>query len=332
MSYQKGEDVNVGFARETTRGTAETPSMWMPARVPAGIQLIVDKVPIRETRGSGVSSQGSTVVQRRAEGDVEFNVRNNSIGFLFLSLLGSISTSTLVTGVYQHIFTILTGNPQFPTLTTGLSKNGSQDYKYARTLVTALEIRTPVNDLVNATASLLAADETTNADFTPSFDLDVDQYFRHYDLTIKVADDVAGLGAASAFMVKEFSLSIINNGRVNQNISQLTPGDVLAVMHEITGSMKVDYDGEAQHDWYEDGAYKAMSISMVRADVDIDAAGTTANPTITIVLPKVSIETLTNDRPIDDIVMEEFGFTAHFDEDEAQAIEVTVINNTANYD
>ena len=306
--------------------------MWMPARVPAGIRLVVDKVPIRETRGSGVSSQGSTVVQRRAEGDVEFNVRNNTIGFILLSLLGKVTTSTLVSGVYQHIFEILTGNPQYPTLTTGLSQNGAQDYKYARTLVTALEVRTPVNDLVNATASLLAADETTNSDFTPAYDLDVDSYFRHYDLTIKVAAAVADLGAASAFPVKEFSLSIVNNGRVNQNISQLTPGDVLAVMHEITGSMKVDYDGEAQHDWYEDGVYKAMSITMVRTDIDIDAGGGTRNPTITIVLPKVSIESLTPDRPIDDIVMEEFEFTAHYDEDEAQAIEITVINSTANYD
>lgn len=331
MAYLKGEDINIGFARETTRGTTEAPTQWLPARAPSGIRQIVEKAPIRETRGSGIGSQGSVVVQKRAEGEVEFNVRNNTIGFILLSLLGKVTTSNPVTGVYSHLFEVLTGNPQFPTLTTGLSQNGAQDYKYARTLVTALEIRTPVNDLVNATAQLLAAEESTQSDYTPSFS-SADHYFRHYDVTIKIASLVGGLAAASATKVKEFSLSIVNNGRVNQNVSELNPGDVLAVLHEITGSLKIDYQGETQHDWYADGSYKAMSITLSRSDVDIDATGGTVAPSITIVLPKVSIESLTPDRPIDDITSEDVEFTAHFDSVTSKAIDITVVNNTANYD
>lgn len=330
MAYLKGEDVNLGVARETTRGTPETPTQWIPGRTPTGVRMLVETAPIRETRGTGIGSQGSVVVQKRTEGDLEFNVRNNSIGMLFLSLLGTVNTSAAGTGAYSHVFTVLTGNPQFPVLTLGLSQLGQQDYEYSRCLVTALEIRTPVNDLVNATVSFVGAAENTHADYTPSFATD-DHYFRHYDITLKIASNVAGISGASALKVKEFSLSIVNNGRVNQNVSELVPGDVLAILHEITGSLRIDYQDETFHDLYAAGTYRALQIEMKRTDIDIDTGGGTQNPTVSILLPKVSFTAREQDRPIDDIVSETLDFTAHYDEAETKAIQVTVVNTTANY-
>lgn len=329
MSYLKGEDINLGIARETTRGTAEDPSTFIPGRTPTGVRLVVEKTPIRETRGGGMSSQGSVMVQKRSEGDLEFNVRNQTIGFLFLSLLGKVTTSA-AGSAYSHLFEILTGDPQNPTLTLALSQLGQQDYQYKKCIVTSLEIRTPVDDLVNATASFVGVAEDTHADYTVAFP-STDYYFRHYDVSIKIAANVAGLGAASALSIKEFSLSIVNNGRVNQNIGELTPGDVLAIMHEVTGSLKVDYTGETYHDIYAAEAYRAMQITMARTDVDIDAGGGTQNPTVTIVLPKVSFTNNEPDRPIDDLASEDIEFMAHLDETLGYGIQVTCINNLANY-
>lgn len=329
MGYLKGEDINLGIARETVRGTPETPSTYIPARTPTGITLIVDKTPVRETRGTGMSSQGAVMVQKRAEGDLEFNVRNQTLGFLLLSLLGKVTTSA-AGSAYSHLFEILTGNPQNPTLTLGLSQLGQQDYEYAKCIVTALEIKTPVNDLVNATAKFLGKGEETHADYTVAFP-STDYYFRHYDVTIKLADDVAGLAAADAMALKEFSLSIVNNGRVNQNIGELNPSDVLALMMEVSGSFAVDYNGETLHDLYASEAYKAMSISMVRTDIDIDSGGGTQNPTVTFVMPKVSLTKRDSDRPIDDIAGENIEFMAHFDETAGYGIQATIINNLANY-
>lgn len=326
MTFVKGEDINIGIARETVRGTPETPSQWIPGRTPTGVHLVVDKVPIKETRGGGMSSQGNVMVQKRSEGDLEFNVRNNSIGMLLLSLLGSVSTSANGSA-YDHTFSILTGNPQHPTLTLGLSQLGQQDYEYKKCICTALELRTPIDDLVNATAEFMGVDEATHADYSPAF-ADTDHYFRHYDVTIKMAADVAGLGAASAMAVKEFSLSLANNGRVNQNIGSLNPADVFGLMHEITGSIAVDYDGEANHAIYAAEAYKAMEITLERSDIDLD---TGIHPKIVITLPKISYSNLTPDRPIDDIATEGIEFMAHYDEDEAKGIEIVVTNSIANY-
>lgn len=326
MTYIKGEDVNIGIARETSRGTAETPSVWIPGRTPTGVKQIVEKAIIKETKGTGMASQGSVLVQKRAEGDLEFNVRNGSIGMMLLSLLGKVTTST-AGSAYSHLFEILTGNPQYPTLTLGLAQLGMQDYQYRKCICTQLEVRTPVDDLVNATASFVGAEESTHADYTPSF-ASTDYFFRHYDVVIKIAADVASLSGASALGVKEFSLSLSNNGRVNQNIGELNPSDVLGLMIEVGGKLKIDYAGETYHDIYAAGTYKAMSITMTRSDVALD---TGVYPKVQFVMPKVSFENLNPDRPIDDIVAEEMEFVAHYDEDEGYGIQATVVNSIANY-
>lgn len=327
MGYLKGEDINLGIARETVRGTAEAPQAWVPGRTPTGVRLVTTKTPIRETKGSGMSASGEVMVQKRSEGDLEFNVRNNSIGYLLLSLLGKVTTSANGSD-YDHLFEILTGNAQFPTLTLALSQLGQQDYRYAKAICTALEIRTPVDDLVNATASFLGVGEEAVSDYTIAWP-DNDYYFRHYDISIKIATDVAGLGAASALKVKEFSLSIANNGRVNQNIGELTPGDVFGILHEITGSMKIDYDGETHHDIYASEAYRAMQITLERTDIDLSSSS--IHPKIVITLPKISYSNLTADRPMDDIASQDIEFMAHFDETEGEGINVVVTNETANY-
>lgn len=326
MGYIKGEDINLGIARETVRGTPEVPSMFIAGRTPTGVRQIVEKTTFKETKGTGMASQGAVMVQKRSEGDLEFNVKNGSLGYILLSLLGKITTAANGTA-YDHTFEILTGNPQYPTLTLALSQLGQQDYEYAKCIATSLEIRTPVDDLVNATVNFVGVSEAVHADYTVAFP-DTDHYFRHYDVTIKMAPDVSGLSGASPMSVKEFSISIANNGRVNQNIGSLNPGDVLGLMLEITGSMKIDYTGETYHDIYAAEAYRALEISMVRSDVTLD---TGVFPSIVITLPKISFKDNKPDRPIDDIAAEGIEFEAHYDDDEASGISIVITNEIANY-
>jgi hypothetical protein len=331
MSYLKGEDINLGVGVEEPRGTAVSPTIWIPGRTPTGVKVQVEKTQIRETKGSGMSSQGSVIIQKRSEGDLEFNVRNGSIGYFLLSLLGKV-TSAPSGDAYTHTFDILTGNPQYPTLTLALSQLGQQDYEYKKVLVTSFELKTPVDDLVNAKVTFVGVDEAVHADYTPSFPSS-DYFFRHYDVTIKIADNVAGLGAASPLKLKEFNLNINNNGRVNQNISELNPGDVLGILHEVSGSMKIDYDGETHHDIYVNNTYKALQITLQRTDIEIGSESPAGdNPKIVITLPKISYTNFTPDRPIDDIVAQGIDYMAHYDESAGYGIRVVVTNEIPAYE
>jgi len=266
-----------------------------------------------------------------------------------------------------------------------------------------------------------------------------------------MADSYDDLDSAAAMSLKEFSLSIENSARVNQNIGELNPGNVIALVQSIKATMKADYfenldqkiggtgkeytlktavsedatdkqtftptkkyqtkivfkatakgtgdwtvivhdsennlvalqviknadiavgyntailpwtwtsgeyhvhiissvaDGKVatsttedletaemsfyyktNRDYFTAGLYKALRVEIERTDKTI---GTSSHPKLVIDLPKVSFETWTPDRPIDDIVGESVELTAHYDGSEgvAKAIDITLVNETANY-
>lgn len=325
-----GEQVQLGVGIEDARGTGVSPQAWIPARTPAGIVSVVEKVPIKETRGSGIASQGSEVVQKRAEGDLEFNVRSATLGYFLLSLLGEVDSVTAL-GATTHTFTRQVSGPQNPALTLALAQPGVQHYEYPLAVVSQLEIRTPIDDLVNATVSFVASKENTHANYTPAFQEDDDVIFRAHDVTIKFASNVAGLAAASGVCLNELTLTIANNSRGKQCIGNVNLTDVFSLISEISGSFVADFEDPADYyDVFKSGGYKAMQIIMERDD--LPSIGSSAlKHKVTITLPKVSFDGYTPDRPIDDIVTESIDFMAHYDEDEDMAIEVVLQNAQAEY-
>lgn len=330
MSNLLGENINLGLGVETTRGTEATISDWVPARTPAGINVIVDKTPIKETRGTRFSSTGFETTHKRAEGELEFNVRNRTIGYILKSLLGSVSSALKSgeTAVYEHIFTVLSASPSNPSLTVGISRPGFTDYKYLLALVSALELRTPMDDLVNATATFLASDEAEKSpSYTPAF-TDEDTYFRNHDLRVKIASNVAGLSSADAICIKDLKLKISNNAKPQMCVASISPIDILGMTYEIEGTLKVDYTAKDNHDRYVNSTVFAMEISMENTSKTI---GSASHPKIVITLPNVSIKTYKEDRPIDDIVSEELGISCHYSLSDNSAITVKVINEKENY-
>lgn len=252
MPFLRGEDINIGVGMEdpAARGTIVAPQIWIPGRTPTGIKPDIKKVLIKETRASGVDTQGSEIVQKSASGPLEFNVRCGSIGYLLKSWLGK-TTPTIVEAakVWSHLFEILPQNPEHPSLSLGLSQPNVQDYEYGLSLVKTLELRTPVEDLVNATIGFIAAkeQEKAGAAFDVSFG-STDYVFRHQDVKIKFADAAAtwvltkaSLASAAALSLKEFSFSGDNGARVNQNIGELVPGNTLALLQSLTATLKADF-------------------------------------------------------------------------------------------
>lgn len=330
-SLLRGEDLNIGVGVEnpSARGTNVAPQAYIPGRTPSGINVEVVKSLLKETKASGINSQGSVVVQRRASGDLEFNVKSETIGYILKSLLGSVSSVVVSGSVKDHTFEVLSNNPQFPTLTLALSQPSHQDYDYPGCLVRSLNLNIPVDDLVNATVEFIALDEEESvaSPYSPSFG-STDYYFRPQDVEVKIAANIAGLAAAEAINVKELSLNIQNNARPQQHIGSIIPTDNIANLIEITGNIVLDYADDTYHDYFKNGTSKAMQIKLTRSDVDL----TGGYPTITIQLANITLESSSPDRPIDDIVRDSFGFTAHYDATNTEAINVVVRNTVADYD
>ena len=329
MAYLSGEKILLGLGLEQVRGTAVDPQVWIPARAASTIASIVEQVQIKETRGSGISTDGSEVTTIRAEGDLEFNVRVNTIGYILRSLLGQVSSST-DQGATTHIFSRSNLGPQFPSLTLALSQPGQQSYAYPLAIVSKLELRTPIDDLVNATVSFMAKSESAHPAYSPVWTTD-DVYFRSHDVVISFADDLSGLNAAQGVCIKEFAFTIANNARPNLCLGDINPGDILTLITELSGSFKTDFEGvEEYYDVFKAAGRKAMRIKMVRDD--LAPIGTSGKyPTLQIDLASVTFTGYKADRPLDDIVQENIDFMAHYSEDDGEAITVTLINGTGDY-
>jgi len=327
---QRGEDIVIGVGIEETRGTRVDPQIWIPGRTPTGVKLVVDKTLLKETRASKMASQGSEIVMKRAEGDLEANVRDVSIGFLLKSLLGK-CTSASKQGdatAYEHKFEVLPNNPEHPSLTLALSQP-VQDYDYLLALVSEMKLNIKPDDLINAVFSFVASEEAEKGTpaYVPALTA-ADYIFRHQDVSIKIAANVAGLAAASPIGVKEFALDVKNNAGADQNVGEINPGNVLASTIEATGNFSLNFAAKTMHDYFDDNDTKALQIIIERLDKTV---GASSHPKLVITLPNITFEGWNPDRPIDDIVKEGIDFTAHYDETAEEGIDIVLTNGRTDY-
>lgn len=334
MPILRGEDVIMGVGLESVRGTVVAPQMWVPGRSPSGIRPIQDRVAVKETRGSKLATSSEEIIQKRAEGDFEMNVRVNSIGYFLKSLLGevaSVSKGGANAAVFDHTFTLLEDTPEHPSLSLGLHQKGIQDYQYRLAGASKIEFELTPTDLIMAKLALGAAAESEKTPaYSPDFSTAVhtgDHHFRHQDVTIKLAANVAGLGAASPLKVKSLGLSLDNGLRPDQNVTELNPGNMLVTEVKFDGKFELDYQSKDLHDVFDTNASRALQISMVRTDVTI---GSSANPGIVITFPRITFNNWEPNRPIEEVVREALSFNVLQSPTE-EAIEVVVTNLLTGY-
>ncbi len=329
MTFIRGEELNVGIGIEdpSNRGDLVEPQVWIGGRTPTGINVELIKTLLKETKASGMMSRGSEIVRRSASGDLEFNVRSESLGYLLKSLMGKV-TSTVVSGsIMSHKFEILASNPEYPSMSIYLSQPGQQDYGYNGSVSKNISFSHPTDDLVNAVVSMIALDEAEVVDKTVAFSAS-DYTFRPYEVEIKIADDIAGLAAADPIDVKDYNLNLENNSQGNQPLGTIVSKTNLAGLAEVGGSIVIDYENDTYHDLFKAGTYKAFQIKYTRADVDL---GGGVNPSVTIQMARVSFEASNPNRPLDDIIQDSFDFLAHYDEVEGEGVTITLVNEIADY-
>lgn len=323
----RGESIALGVAVEAVRGTFAEPQDFIRLREPAGLQTITDTVDIKEATGSGVDTQGQEIIKSKVEGPLSFNLRFRTIGYLLKSLLGSLNSANEAgeTVVYRHTITLDPDVLQ-PALSMALAK-GDLDHKAVNgAVVSTLSLNFPLEDVINGEATIMGRSEAAHANFTPAFADDDFLAPRHY-MTIKIAANVAGLGAATAIPITGASLSLDRQTREKMVISSLSPADFIARLLNITGSFTWEKSADTYRDLAVANTPRALQIDVINTAQDI---GVGSNPGITIVLPNVTFKQAET-RPLDDVVTEQIDFKAHYDEAEAKAITISLVNEKATY-
>lgn len=325
--YTRGENMILGVGVEdpASRGTKVAPQEFVRLREPADLNVELEKADIQETRQTGVASQDAVLTKSMVNGSLTPNLRFETIGFFLKSLLGGHSVAS-EDSVYRHTFTLDPTVLQ-PTLTLAYARGGFQHKSVAGSVIDKIGLTFPLDDVINGVIGVKGLGEVNETDYTPAFGSN-DYLAPHQTASIKLATNVAGLSGASAICVTGAEMELNRNSREKQCLSSVAPVDFIAKLLEGSGKFTHEKNDDTYKDLAEANTPQALQIDVVNTAVTI---GGSSNPTLSIVLPKVTLMTQ-EQRPLDDVVTEDVMFKMHYDDTEASAITIDLLNERADYD
>ncbi|TFH72390.1 hypothetical protein E3V39_12480 [Gammaproteobacteria bacterium LSUCC0112] len=319
-----GRLADVGIAKEASRGTAEASAdFWLP-KLTMSVDDVIEQVVDESSVGVIEDSTGASIVGKRAEGEIEGNINDKSIGLLLLSVMGSIDTTgPAETSVYTHTLSVLE-TAQHPSLTI-FQDDPNQDYTYANAVIDSLDLDIALGAFSKYMATFRSKPGAT-ATLTPSYS--AENIFLPQHGTIKTAANLAGLGAASTIDIKSVKLSMKSNVEDDMKLGSVTSADILNKQFSVEGSLELVFnDNTFKTEMLADTA-KAMRIRLTNSDVTI---GTTLNPQITIDLAKVKFSNFARNFANDDIVTATVDFKAFYSLADSKMVTVELINTQASY-
>lgn len=312
----------MGIGKETSRGVGVAAAYAIP-KVNITVDDKANKARSAEQYGN-ISGNGAQaiVTSRFAEGALEGEINVDSFGLILLALFGSESVST-VNAAQKHSFTLNNSN-QHQSLSIHVD-DPIGDMLFKLSMIDSLEITVNQNDIVSFNVSFKCKRGVGDT-YTASFA--ADKKFVGRDLVLKVAANVAALGAATALSVKEVKITISKNTEYDFVLGTLEPEDILNRHFTIQGQITLNYEDRTWRDYMCNGDYKAMGIQLLNARETIG----TNNPTLYLELPIVDFSEWESQRGNDDIAGQTINFHALFDIANNRLIsDAYIVNNVPAY-
>lgn len=325
MSKYIGRVIDLGIGRESSRGVGVAPTYWLPK-----ISFTFDDKVVKAREEAGVGKLGdsddSFVTTKYAQGDLEGEIRDKSFGLLLYSMLGSLSSSSVSDSAYTHSFTV-SESAQHQSLTFVVQDPNSNEM-YKLVMLDSLEIVVELDQVVRFNASFMGKQSVGTSSQTVAYG--TENKFTKKHLALKVASNLAGLGAASTLSVKRLSLTIAKNVTMDDVLGTAEPEDFLNRQLSVEGELELNYEDETWKNYMKNGTHRAMEIVLENTDTLI---GVSSRPKLTIRMPKVDFFDWEPNYDNNEIVRQTISFKAMEDIANANNIISTceLINAVASY-
>ena len=324
MAKFVGRGVNVGFGKETTRGTSVAPSSWF-AKTSISFDDKMETVVDEGNYGTIVDSTGHEVVKRFSEGEIMGSLGVNSISLPLYAMLGAVTTATASGTAKTHTMT-LSESYQSPSLTIAMD-DPVQDKRFALGVINSMTIKVEPKKYVEVSMTFMGK-QGVNSSETVAFT--EDYLLKATHTNILFASDLAGLDVAVAggTCIKSFELTLERTLSEDECISSIAPSDYISTVFAISRSMEVTYENEADYKTKAlTGTTQAMRISILNGDVII--GGGTASPELEIDLAKVGFTEWSRTVSTNEIVTQSVGFKGFYSIADAKAIIARLTNTVA---
>ena len=324
MADQSGRKIAFGIGKESVRGTAVAASYWIQ-HLAADFYNKSNKKYNESVLGVLNKYNASEIVQDWAEGKIEGKVTDKTFGLLLLAALGT-DTPAAHSGetiVYDHVITQSQSN--VPQSLTVVRKDSNSDYRFALAMLQNLEMKVAVGEFVTFVAQFMSKKGATASDTVAYV---AENEFKAKYATVKLATNEAGLGAASAFPVKDCKITIERTLNPYYVVGQNSPADIFVEEFHVKGDMTLRYTDQTYENLHFNNTPQALLLDIVNTDVTL---GNAANPELKIQLPKVVLDAWTVNQNRPNIVEQTFGFEGLYDISTTKELTVTLTNLVSAY-
>lgn len=318
MTKFVGRRGTLGIAIEATRGTAVSPTFW----VPNVTMSFGDRTETaREEQGQGViaDSDSNYVVMKMGEGEVEAQLYDKALGVILTGVLGAAPSSSGV-NPYTHAYTLSNSN-QAKSVSL-YWKDPDRSDMFALGMVNTFQISVEPNGIVNYTIGFMSKTAKDWASQTPNF-TSLGSKFLHQHLQVRLADTVGALSAATAISLKSLELNINKNTMFDSVMGTIEPEDIINQQLSVEGSLELNLEDDTYRDYMLNGTYKAMEVKLLRS----------ASSSLTFQFPRVDFSQWEPDFTLNETAKQTINIKANYDQ--ANALDIistaSLINTQPSY-
>lgn len=324
MSKYIGRLIKLGIGKETVRGTAVAAAYWLP--IAKADHIDKSEYAFNEASiGTILDAFDSVVVKKFAEGGWSALIGDKHFGLVLLSSFGSVASALKggETVVYEHTYSLQEG-AQHQSLTIGIDEpNG--DYQFALGALVSLEVKYELGKVLEYVA-VFRSKKGVSATLTAS--ITSENYFRPHDFSLKLAANLAGLGAAPVTKVKTFNIKFEKEVEDDDVLGSVDPQDILNKQFRISGSVEFIFDDETIKGYALAGTQRAARVEIKNTDVTL---GTASNPTLKIDLAKVAFNDYAKETSLGNLVYLTIGFKGLYSLSDAKFGDAVLTNLVSSY-
>ena len=320
-----GKVATFGMGKETTPGTAVTPTHRVPLekKVP---NIKDEYIHDKSDYGVIVESVGSDLVYKKGEPHVEGLVFDKIIGLFCMAALGSVSTSSddPEAGVNTHTFSIL-NSAVHPTYTLAF-KDPNRDFAFPYSKLKTFDITYNKRAFIKFSADFISQAKESDSN-TAAYPTDENR-FNSSHVSFKIADTQADLASASAITVENLAFKLEKDILEQDSLGNSEPAAIYNGLIKLSFEVELVFDSTTYQDYYEGGTAKAAELKITNSGVTI---GTSTNPSLAIQFNKFNFTAMDEPYTENDLIRQKFTCKGHYKLSDSKALQMILINTESSY-
>lgn len=296
----------IGLAVEATRGSGGAVSDWTPVS-DRNINTVSEYALDETQRARIEDAQGFDLIRQMGDHDITWMTSTDLLGYRLVACFGNTPTTTSEAGVHTHTFSVnQTAQPKTLVI-HDLDEINSDQYA----MVTAEEWSLSINDEEYPEDSLSAISKgaITSSETAPTQgDYTIDPIFRPQDISVIVADDLAGLSSGTEIPFTTGTLTVSTGAepefaRKGEDGEQIH--DIFWGRREATLDMTLLWDTDKYQDKFRKGEKIAVQLKFERKDITL--ADDVTHPSCTFTFANAFVEEHTKDDDGTEVIRQDVG-------------------------